>query len=817
MKIKKISSVLLAVVMILSCFTSAIPAFAADNASSVKNLIDSFSGDMTSAEPEQEALTAYNNMVTSFNSLSKEEKDNFDVYSFDKLLLSVYDREMALWKKENNSTSAANAYKAAHERAKAIINMPSYVDEAIALYTEANGISSMEKADAFIETLKNASKNAVILSGGYYNSYKLFRYSISEKYGAELIDLAADKISTLTQKSDEANKPASPKYVSKPNASKFEGGESNPEYISAYKAYLQYKEDYADYYVDRYAFEGEKHYLTALKKVTDASPDFSYIYDIAVVSLEARRNYILNGDTTKIADAVALYNTLPDVKKAYIETADNYIFAEKTVSSENDLGVEYGYAYHKISGLVDFCKSMELYYTVKDFENLVASVEAPYTNKDIADVKEAYNKIPKTLQNLVASETTVKYKEILASIGPDEPSEVNPDLNMYPSTEVSYKGLSEKNAATLANATTELVLKATGVSNTEELVNTKILTNNMVVTLAGMLYPLLDKETNGLISATPASLAKKLDEEKFAGAVIALNAASEDWNSVTVKSGDFGFEDGDAEGFLDAVSAMLRGASLIHIAIKLENTKNTAQGTYTYGAYEELIEVFEILDLNKVMSSDEYTNYVNSAKEKDDAKFRAILAPIVDLIVAFGNDPVNTICDVLPKLAYAIDSGIVDNRINNLISKISLVSIPPVDLTTVGIYNILNKELLTANNISLSEEEFCSLIKEIAGCGTAVTKESVQRGQKYRMGIESDRAKTIVVLMSWILDVAENNKELVDSLLDMLLGDSPFLKFALKLLINTSTKFIPRKIIFVLASIFINIANVFSSLFNLKF
>ncbi|MGN1348498.1 MAG: hypothetical protein ACI4VI_06095, partial [Acutalibacteraceae bacterium] len=429
---------------------------------------------------------------------------------------------------------------------------------------------------------------------------------------------------------------------------------------------------------------------------------------------------------------------------------------------------------------------------------------------------EAYNNIPKSLQSAIAPEATVKYKEILASVGPDDASDEEPDLGAYPATDVNFNDISEKNARMLADATVELVLKAAGVSNTKELINTKVLTNQTIVSLAALLYPLLDTETGGLISATPASLAKQLTEEKFAGAVEALTAAGEDWTAVEIKSGDFGFEDGDAEGFLDAASAMLRSASLIHMALKLENQKNTTNGTYTYGAYEELIEVFEILDLKAVMSSDEYTNYVNSAEVKNDAKFRAILAPIVYLLVDLGNDPVNTICDILPKAAYAIDSEIVNTRINNVIDQFKLVTIEHVDLTTAGIYQILSDKLLVPYEITLPEEDFTALIKALAGCGNAVSKPSVQRGQNFRMGIESDRAKTIVVLMSWILDEAAQNKALVNSLLDKV-TDNVFLKAALRIALTASATYIPRKVIFLIVTILINLANIFSPFFSLKF
>lgn len=303
----------------------------------------------------------------------------------------------------------------------------------------------------------------------------MFRYSVSEKYGAELIDLAADKISAFTQKADSANKPVSPKFVSKPNASKFPGGESDPDYIAAYEAYLQYKEANADYIVARYAFEGEKHYLSALKSIVEAAPDFAYLYNLELASIAAKRSFSANGDTSKIAEAVAVYNGLTDIQKVWLESADNAVLGEKTVAAETDFGTEYGYIYYQLPNLVDFCKSMEFYYTVKDFEAVIASICEPYTNQDIAKAKEAYNNVPKSLQTAIAPDATVKYKEILAAVGPDDASDAEPDLSAYPATDVSFADISEKNAKMLANAAIEVALRAAGVSDTKELINTKVI------------------------------------------------------------------------------------------------------------------------------------------------------------------------------------------------------------------------------------------------------------------------------------------------------------------------------------------------------
>lgn len=802
---KKIISVLLAAVMLITGLITTAFANDAKTTNDVKALIEAFDGDMTAAEPEDSVIKKYNEAVDAFNALPESERNSFDATVFGKLLCKVYDREIVRWKEENNSTSNSNASKAAHERAKSVLKMPAYVDEAYALASDANKITKEAQALELIEKLKTSSINAIILAGGFYNPYKLFSNASKTASGSKLIDLIANKLSSATQKADAANKPSSPKYVSKPILSKFEG-EDDPKYIEAYKKYLSYKEANADYYVARYEFEGEKHYFAALEKTVAAVPAFKYVYDLAVSSIAAKREFNKTNDTAAVKSAATLYNSLTEQQKTWLDSFGNSVFAEKVINTETPFGPEYNYKYYKITGLAEFCVSMEFYGKLTEFEETVAAVTEPYTNDDIAAVKAAYNAIPASLQSSVSADTMTKYRSILASVTPDKSSDEKPDLSSYAVSQTPETYLTEKYAETLADTTVELILNAAGASDAYSLIYSGVFTNGTVLSLAKWLYPMIGNLTS-LLSCAPEKLAKSLTEEKFAGAAAALTAAGEDWEAVEIKNGDFGFKDGNVEGFLDAVSAMLRGASLIHVALKLQNITDTAKGEYNYGAYEDLIPIFEILDLKSVMSSVEYTEYVNKAENANDAKFRAILTPIAYLLVDFANDPVNTVADILPKLAYAIDTGIVDTGVNGLLAKLTMVSVDPVDLTTAGVYKILNDNLLTPNNVVLPEDEFTEAIKLLAGCGTAVVKPSVRRGFNYRLGIDPDKSKTIVVFMNWLIEFAKENKDSAKTIIDAAFKKDKLTGAALKIAVGITPSFMPQNITFTFVVTVINFAH----------
>lgn len=805
---KKIISVLLAAAMLFTGLVTT--AFAADikTTDEVKALIEAFDKDMTATEPDENTLKAYTELTEAFNALSDDDRNAFDVVVFGKLLCKVYDREIVLWKAENDSTSSASASKEAHERAKKVIKMPAYVEEAFALAVATKSITNEKQALELIEKLKTASLNAVILAGSFNSSYNMFRDAAKVASGSALIHSIANKLSGYTQKADAANKPVSPKYVSKPNVNKFEG-EDDPKYIEAYKNYLAYKEAQADYYVANYEFEGEKHYLPALAKTVEAVPEFKYVYNLASAVIAAKREFSATKNTEAAKTAAALYNNLSEIQKAWIDSFSNNILGEKTVYTETNLGIEYTYDYFKLSELVAFCVSMEHYDKIAAFEKTVADVTEPYTNEDITVVKAAYNDIPSSLKNAVNNDTMAKYRDILAAVGPDTPSDENPKLDDYNVTPMPKTYLTEKSAETLADATVDLILGATGASDAKTLIYSGVFTNGTVLSLAKWLYPMLGDLSN-LLECSPSKLAGRLDEEKFAGAAAALTAAGDDWEAVEIKNGDFGFNDGDVEGFLDAASAILRGASLIHVALKLQNTVSTSAGEYTYGAYEDLIPILEILDLKNVMSSHEYTEYTENAEITNDAKFRAILAPVAYLLVDFAENPVKVIEDILPKLAYAIDTGIVNDGVNNLLSKLKMVKVDPVDLTTSGIYAILKDKLLDKNNITLSEEDFSELITLLAGCGTAVAKPSIRRGYSYRLGIESDKAKAVVVLMDWLVGFASENKETAKTLIDMASNGDKLLSTALKIAFGVTAIPVPKAVTFTVVTTLIKIANLVS-------
>lgn len=745
--------------------------------------IDAYEGRVSTAEPSEEDLAGYNELVASYGKLTDAQKGELEVTRFDKLFHLVLDREYYVYRAEvsaetGKNPSSKDAYAAAQARAETILGNAGYVTcfaEAKALNETVNNnkLSAQERLDAFAA----ASENVRIYASLWYKSYTCFYYKINSSSAGKAFFTLAQAFGKEALAAEPFTE-KSPAKVSRPSAKNYEGGENDPQYIADFAAYMENQKAISEYNC-RKANHTAKFEMQGMETVAAAASEYKAIVDIAKDALAAMDAFA--ADNTNLAPAkkvAAAYEKLTDYQKAVI--SESTVIKVRTEPREYDSSWSTTSLY--ISTCCDRCKDIAQYDKLTAFIQLVNSIAEPYDNDDIAKVRESYDAVPASLRASVPEEVMEKYKAILASIAPDTPSLVKPDLSVYTETTVVYpKGATraqvEEALPKLENAVVNSILPLLGVDGgLPNMVKTGLYTNYSVAEIAKMLYPLLGDLAGSLLNVTPEKLAKTLTEGKFAGAVAALNAAQtagdaavaggaenvDYWSYFTVVNGNFGFRDGDKEGFLDAVAALFRPLSLLATALQFENNISTTNGTYTYGAYEDLMPIFEALDLEGVLSSHEYTLYVNKVKETDnnmamDARIRPILVPILNLVDRFAEAPLDTLLDVLPKLGWALKSNLVNDQLSTLISKIKFVSVTPPDLSPAGLYDLLAGDSgefsisLDENNaIKINKEKFVQFISDIAGCGTAVVKDSIARGTAYRLGVDSDKPDAFVVLFRWL-------------------------------------------------------------------
>lgn len=763
---KKILSVILSILMIMSVTTVGLSALAADKTAAVTAFEEKANAfdikTVNKADPTEDELAAYEELVAAFKALSQEEKDSADVFAFDNTYGAVLNREYQLEKAKG--TSSTNSWKAAAAKiAEVLGSLPSYIDEAIALVGVLD--NSKATADEKLEAFANANESARFLKGCWHKSYKCFYYRLN-KNGSGSYEMTAFKnvVDALFNEINKANpNPETMKKPTPPSYRDYPLGRDDPEYKKAYEEYEAQMRVYNTWYVGDYNYKGEQ-YIEAYRKIAEAAPEYVALVDVAILARDAKKAFDETGDATKAPEAVKAYEALTDVQKTLFSGLGQTLYAIITKTSNT-----WGSTTFKAPALLSACRDIENVKFVNEFVDLVNSIEEPYTRADIDAVKASRALVPSSLTGSIPAEVDAKYKDILASIGPDEATEV-PSLDGLPKTNVEYsKNAKKEDVATSVSELEKTVLMALGISKAElpEYVANAVYTNDNVAKIIGFLCPTLGGLSN-LIAKMPADLAKSLTEEKFAGAVEVLNAADaslgqDAWKTVEFKNGDMGFKDGDREGFLDACAAIFRPFSLITMALTLENSISTSAGTYTYNGYEKLVPVFEALDLRGVVSSHDYTLAVNaapSANDKMDARIRPILVPVVNLIDDLAKDPLNTVLDLLPKLGYTLSSGILNDQINAILASLKFVSIDPVDLTTEGLFNIIAPKLEniaindeTTVSIKLDKARFVKFMNEIAGCGEYVLKDSVARGMKKYVTIKADRADAYVVTFSYLHDV----------------------------------------------------------------
>ncbi len=215
--------------------------------------------------------------------------------------------------------------------------------------------------------------------------------------------------------------------------------------------------------------------------------------------------------------------------------------------------------------------------------------------------------------------------------------------------------------------------------------------------------------------------------------------------------------------------------------------------------------IFELLDLKGYMSSHEYTLYVKEhpSNAQMDARIRPILVPVFNLIDDFAAYPLDTLLDVLPKLAYGLESGIINEQIQALIGSLGMGigNSIHIELTSEFLYDTIApmlKDIVVREagvneetgekitevkiSINLDKAKFLQMMKDMSGCGDAVIKNSKARGQAYRLGIDSDKPDAFVVLFRWLYGeiTTKDNMRAIKTVID-----STDLNSVVKLLIKT--------------------------------
>lgn len=742
-------------------------------------------------------LALYDAAIAAWKPLTEAEKDAMDVLLATNLFKEVAKREAFV---EKGSTSAANVM-AASQKLDQYLGEQASCSAALALTAPLHGTTETgvklgtstkfteEKERQtlldYVEAYKAAPELVRMYAEGIYSGYG-FYYDYSKR-GTRALELAK-----MLGNYYEAIDPCETILPEKPDKKNYEGGVENEEYLAAMKAYCDADAAIKNHLNVNYSkgIAEAASYATELK--AGAAPQVIEQMRLACIAFNETK------DSTQPEAAVAAYDKLNENEQLAISDIFGSIYAFHYVATNAYNGYTTSSVY--VNKLYQQCKDYADYAKVLEFEAYIAGIKFDEVNNDVvAETLAAYNALPSSLRSQVSDEIMEKYNTIqnmYEPIGPLVPSRdmFEDEIAAYQPTyvwELKVPGMRPLLSANIAatDALLASLLKTAlaynangslkGVAKYSFFSNQNM---SLLLKLFGVLGPLVEGialvGSGAAAKMRPSGFVAMIPEEKFTGAreKIAALAAENDtydaYDAITFANGDWGFQDGDKEGFRDALITLFRPlGGLISMVFTMEN-KTNAKGDYIYGAYERIIPIFESLGLKGVISSEEFTVRYTQAKENDkengasDTTFSALLTPIVNLVDDLMKHPLNTILDLLPRAARAISSGSLNDQVHALLDEMSslvsgMLGDLNIDLTAVGI-----NAMIAGQTISFDIGDFATATitlkaidwAKLAGCGSLKTVISASAANAYRLDIQNGRPETYITVSKYLLKAVFSTK-----------------------------------------------------------
>lgn len=327
----------------------------------------------------------------------------------------------------------------------------------------------------------------------------------------------------------------------------------------------------------------------------------------------------------------------------------------------------------------------------------------------------------------------------------------------------------------------------------QSLISENLYTNNIVNTLVEKAYSAIEgagaevSQVLGLlgVDVTPKGVASLLTEKEYAAAKAAFEKA-DSWADVDFSAVNYGFTDGDRDGFTGALVAVLRPVTgLLDFILTDENLvlfdAVTLKGGNGYNT--AIIPLLEALGCTDIKT---YAEYKASVAADHDNLVLDILNPILDLVEGIAATPIDGITKILPNIAYFVDSNNLSVFVANLIAPVnSLLVQAGFDLTSeldilndIDLDELLNgllAQVLPENiNIVLSDID----LHKVAALGTLTdfTSKRVDAEGNFVASkkIVADQADVLVTVLRYVLGLLqiEENYNTVNNLLSGLLPEN---------------------------------------------
>ena len=796
---KKLLSVVLALVMVFSAMSAALVAFAASPEDVVER-INAFDG-TTGSKATEEDIKEFESIAAEYKALTDAQKDELDITATGKLYKLAFDRGQVVKAEEAGDDFYAK-YVLADEYADEVLGRTDNADKAqkywetfcetkvtvggkeiaikdakatdIQADTEGVIAAAFEKAAADYKALGAAARYLPFL---YYSSsytsgdnkgLAVYYKNFSSPY--DVIKEFYDYYKAVK----EAENPFTEVAPSWQDKDKYPGGISDPQYKADKAAYDDRKEQ-AESAWCVYAWEKIADIDTVLLK---------NVYDLGVEMVNLLERYVKDSSSVTGEELSAVY-----AKYEALSETDAFVFSKSNYVS---------YKYVDTYGLVSF---KDVASTIKGLvgaprvEAFIAAVNGatePYTREAVQKAIDAYNQVFSESYSQIPAEVMDKFEDMIANMPASEEKPVLPD---WTRPDLKYPAeVGEKRTALLIETLDNMInnlIKQQGYDSIKDILAKELYTNYTVAMIPQALYPMLEQLLNdngagialSFLNLSPQKLAKVMDEEKFAKARDLFNSLVPEGESdstacwanldlTKVENGTFGFQDGDREGFVNALAAVLRGLTvpLTSGLLAVDFTNEVKVPNVTYGIYENLLPVLEALDIEGLMTSKEYTDNFNATEgnAKGDAAILPILNPIFDLVEnKLSAAPLSTLVDLLPKLAHVLNDNILNDQLQLIIANnLGMIGSFAGDMLAglkiepsmiIGLVNSLLGNLQIGDvtlSLKLSDPDWVLL----ASTAKPVIKDSVTADNAYRVGFETNKSDAFLVTFRYLFEnITETN------------------------------------------------------------
>ena len=298
-----------------------------------------------------------------------------------------------------------------------------------------------------------------------------------------------------------------------------------------------------------------------------------------------------------------------------------------------------------------------------------------------------------------------------------------------------------------------------------ELLSPMLYSNSLLTQLVTELYSLLQGEELAKfvsllnVDLSPEGVAKSLSDTQFSS-VASILSNLRDWKYLNKDKVNWGFTDGDKEGFIDAVSAVLSPAEELFGMLLAGGKISLLDSIDFYGSDGYNTAVIPLLEALGVYYEDipSYKEYLGLIKTQGTIK--PIVTSVFSLVERVLDKPVYTVTEILPNLMYFLNNDGLGICIRNLIYPVTNVLnqlglgelVDFSQLTNVDVNALIGK-LLSDFGIDFSIAELN--LSQFEGMGELVTVDSkrTQSGSQIKIyAVSADQPAVLVTVLRFVTE-----------------------------------------------------------------